>query len=251
MRTLSIQQPYASLVVAGIKDIENRTWAPKQFGKILIHASQAKVTKNFENELIFEQYGILQNEQLFGNFPMYDDLERSAIIGYATVKETIQDSLSPWAFPVDHQWVMEDAYIFDEPIRDVKGKLNLWDYPSIDKNNLPKAHKLVRKVPQLEGTTLVVPITEEFFDKSIQTNCLHLCATTELENLILTPGKGVKEPDNFFKKIEVVKMVSPTRYISFKIEDFGQMQYNDENGNLVQIKGWDFEDMPFYDYVFK
>ena len=30
MKVLSIQQPWASLIVAGIKDIENRTWKPKE-----------------------------------------------------------------------------------------------------------------------------------------------------------------------------------------------------------------------------
>ena len=48
MKTLSIQQPWASLVCAGIKDVENRTWKPAEVpGRILIHASSKKVTKNF------------------------------------------------------------------------------------------------------------------------------------------------------------------------------------------------------------
>lgn len=48
MKTLSIQQPWASLVCAGIKDVENRTWKAAQVpGRILIHASSKKVTKYF------------------------------------------------------------------------------------------------------------------------------------------------------------------------------------------------------------
>ena len=48
MKVLSVQQPWASLICAGIKDVENRTWkAAKVPGRILIHASSKKVTKNF------------------------------------------------------------------------------------------------------------------------------------------------------------------------------------------------------------
>lgn len=39
MKALSIKQPWASLIAHGIKDIENRTWATKYRGKVLIHAS--------------------------------------------------------------------------------------------------------------------------------------------------------------------------------------------------------------------
>ena len=32
MKTLSVRQPWASLLVSGLKDIENRTWAPNYKG---------------------------------------------------------------------------------------------------------------------------------------------------------------------------------------------------------------------------
>ena len=54
---------------------------------------------------------------MFGNFPEYEDLEYSAIIGYVTVNGDSDHSTSVWAEPVEHQWHIEDAYIFDEPIR--------------------------------------------------------------------------------------------------------------------------------------
>lgn len=40
MLTLSIQEPWASLIVAGIKPIENRTWWTKVRGQTLIHAGK-------------------------------------------------------------------------------------------------------------------------------------------------------------------------------------------------------------------
>lgn len=44
MKVLSVQQPWASLICTGVKDVENRTWQPKEVpGRILIHASAKKI----------------------------------------------------------------------------------------------------------------------------------------------------------------------------------------------------------------
>lgn len=40
MKIISIRQPWASFIAAGLKDIENRTWPTRYRGPILIHASQ-------------------------------------------------------------------------------------------------------------------------------------------------------------------------------------------------------------------
>jgi hypothetical protein len=40
MKTLSVRQPYAWLIVAGFKTIENRTWRTNYRGPLQIHASQ-------------------------------------------------------------------------------------------------------------------------------------------------------------------------------------------------------------------
>lgn len=85
-----------------------------------------KVPKNYADKCIFEVNNEIYNEQIFGNFPDIQDLEYSAIIGYVTVSGYGDDSTSVWANPVTHQWHIEDAYIFDEPIRNVKCKLGLF-----------------------------------------------------------------------------------------------------------------------------
>lgn len=54
MKTLSVRQPWASLLVCGLKDIENRTWAPNFKGRIMIYASLAKVPKRFAEMNVFE-----------------------------------------------------------------------------------------------------------------------------------------------------------------------------------------------------
>ena len=43
MKAITIKQPWASLIVAGIKDIENRTWKTSFRGRVLIHAAKTPV----------------------------------------------------------------------------------------------------------------------------------------------------------------------------------------------------------------
>ena len=68
MKVLSVQQPWASLICAGIKDVENRTWKPAQVpGRILIHASSKKITGNFFNNIPEETESYIVNNVFFGN----------------------------------------------------------------------------------------------------------------------------------------------------------------------------------------
>jgi len=39
MKTLSVKQPHATLICAGVKRVENRTWTTDYRGRLLIHAS--------------------------------------------------------------------------------------------------------------------------------------------------------------------------------------------------------------------
>jgi len=60
MKTLSVRQPYASLVCYGIKTVENRTWKTDYRGRVLIHAGGKHVAlfdygvipQDFQNKYI-------------------------------------------------------------------------------------------------------------------------------------------------------------------------------------------------------
>lgn len=47
MKALSIRQPWASLIVMGIKDIENRTWPTRHRGSVLVHAAKGMTRDKF------------------------------------------------------------------------------------------------------------------------------------------------------------------------------------------------------------
>jgi hypothetical protein len=84
MRTLSIRQPFAALIAAGIKDVENRSWATSYRGRILIHAGLARPSADLLAE-IEEDFGIKIPSLLYGG-----------IIGTAEIVDCVSRSKSPW-----------------------------------------------------------------------------------------------------------------------------------------------------------
>lgn len=127
MKCLSVQQPWAYLICSGIKDVENRSWRPKQApGRILIHAG-AKLDRYAQGEA----------EDIVGH--ELPPLTSSAIIGYVDVYGFIQNSDNKWA-DVGHvaewKWLLRNAKLFKQPIP-AKGRLGLYDV-NIDSDNLPE-----------------------------------------------------------------------------------------------------------------
>lgn len=224
MKVLSVQQPWATLICAGIKDVENRTWkAAKVPGRILIHASSKKVTKNFLNTIPEEMESHICNEISFGNLPELDTLPTSAIIGYVTVtgfEEGHVDSV--WADEGAIKWKLEDAWLFDEPILDVKGKLNLFDY-DLDENNLPPAHQVELEDIDVNdmGEEVYVPCAKDTFDK---------IKAGELEGveLYLTgymPLLLCEEKSFEMKPFKIVVVSCGNEYVSFELAE-GSGVYN-------------------------
>jgi len=148
MKTISIKQPYASLICSGIKDIENRTWKcpEKYIGKrVLIHASGAKMNSLF-NHLTKEQLE-LTHIKLGYEYDFDKVFTKSAIIGSVEIVDCIINHPSIWAektsFPdeLDNKctwnWVLANPILFDKPILNVKGKLRFWNY------DLPEEYKTI------------------------------------------------------------------------------------------------------------
>ena len=125
MKVLSVRQPWAYLIVAGYKDIENRKWYTNHRGPLLIHASRAMEPDDFpmQREWI-ETCGIVIPE----------DLPRGAIVGSATLAHVDcgngyqGDGLactSPW-FEGPYGFHMADAVEFAESIP-CRGQLGIRD----------------------------------------------------------------------------------------------------------------------------
>jgi hypothetical protein len=144
MKAITIKQPWASLIVAGVKDIENRTWPTNFRGRVLIHAGRAKqqpFSKILTPEQIYEADGKLNYKQSFDTlFP------KGSIIGSVEIVNCVINHPSIWAektqtIPIKenyvtcpkgvrptYNWVLANPIRFDEPILNIKGKLSFWNF---------------------------------------------------------------------------------------------------------------------------
>lgn len=93
---ISIQQPWARLIVNGVKDVENRTWRHKHRGPVLIHASRKMDER--AAMAIRTGYHPVTLERLDGAADLGFDLDREAggIVGMADLVDMVEDHASPW-----------------------------------------------------------------------------------------------------------------------------------------------------------
>ncbi|GAB1340904.1 ASCH domain-containing protein [Gemmatimonas sp.] len=117
MKAISIQQPWAWLIVHGHKDIENRDWPTKVRGRVLIHAGK-KIDPN--------GYDFLSRHfpHLYRAVPGPNAIEVGGIVGEAQITDCVRQSESPWFFG-EYGFVLSNA----KPRRftPVRGQLGFFD----------------------------------------------------------------------------------------------------------------------------
>jgi len=138
MKTLTVKQPWASLIVEGIKDIENRTWKTKFRGRVLVHAG-----KNCAFDYLMPDGRMISDttDKLGWH---YDNIPHGSIIGSVEIVDCVINHESIWAEKTGknyydqtgefnevkpiYNWVLANPIKFEHPIENVKGKLSLWEY---------------------------------------------------------------------------------------------------------------------------
>ena len=166
MKTLSIRQPFASLICRGIKTIENRSWDTTYRGKLLIHASGKPLAwpafDYLPHDFIkgyHKYYGASANtmpkeyasfikwiEELNDFYHLENKafnqpqdikdrtkkygfaLPVQAIMGEAELVDIVKNSKEVFAIPGNYHWVMANPILYEKPILNVMGKLKLWEY---------------------------------------------------------------------------------------------------------------------------
>lgn len=112
MKALSVKQPWAWLIVNGRKDIENRTWATKYRGRVLIHASKKVDT------------GAIHHLTLKLGVALPSFFETGGIVGEAEIANCVTYSQSGW-FEGPHGFVMQNAKPL--PFMPCLGKLGFFE----------------------------------------------------------------------------------------------------------------------------
>lgn len=167
MKCISIRQPNATYVAAGLKKIENRTWNTKYRGELYIHASgddyawpdasylpdsvvermQPWIGADDLSELpddlriyhdlvvgAFRHYGV--------PFDPHDDLSwltrkkaaesgyylpAQSIIGKVNLVDVVRDSADEFAEYGKYHFVLDNAELFETPIWPVNGRLRIFE----------------------------------------------------------------------------------------------------------------------------
>jgi hypothetical protein len=134
MKTLTIHQPWAGLIMEGNKKIENRGWITDYRGTLLIHTGSKKPDSSFLEDSSAKQDGsgyLVQNETLryassviLGTVELVDILtERQALKKFPEQREfkDVEIISGPYC------WIFENPKIFKKFIP-CKGQLKLWNF---------------------------------------------------------------------------------------------------------------------------
>jgi hypothetical protein len=117
MKAISIRQPWAWLIVQGYKDVENRTWATKYRGPILIHAGKTC-------DPAFDELRQMLREEFDIHVPPRKQIPRGGVVGQATIVDCVTDYDSDF-FVGPYGFVLEDAQPL--PFQPCRGWLGIFD----------------------------------------------------------------------------------------------------------------------------
>jgi len=152
VKTLSVKQPWASLIISGVpflesepvpgklgsstvswkgkvilKDIENRNWPTTFRGRICIHATKRNDDFDSTFRFLCERIGLAPMIALMS---FSQRLPHGAIIGEIDITDCVTQSNSPW-FTGPYGFVLENPVMYDKPLP-CHGRLGFWE-PSVEK----------------------------------------------------------------------------------------------------------------------
>lgn len=119
MKTLSLKQPFAELILQGKKTIELRKWNTHVRGEFLIHASQKLDQKAMQHF----GFTTLPTGAILGKATL------SEVKKYMTAEEHAKDREKHCASSQYGQYgfILKEVQRLSKPIP-AKGKLNFWDF---------------------------------------------------------------------------------------------------------------------------
>lgn len=98
-RILTVRQPWAWLIMHGGKDVENRSWAPKYTGTLVIHAGKT-LDESEAKAVEIAHYGM--------GIILPNPMPRGVILGTVELVGVVTDSTSIWASPGQYHWILKD-----------------------------------------------------------------------------------------------------------------------------------------------
>jgi ASCH domain len=131
MKVITVRQPWAWLIVNGYKDIENRSWATRYRGPLLIQASANLPPKRDLEEA--RRFARMRGV----NLP--DEFVTGGIVGMVRLDKCVNKSRSRW-FEGPIGWVLSNPSKL--PFMALKGRLGLFDPPGTILTRLRRLKRL-------------------------------------------------------------------------------------------------------------
>ncbi len=132
MKALSIQQPWAWLIVNRHKPVENRGWPTAIRGQVLIHAGQKFDQAGYE--LVRDCYPEIE-------MPAPTEFPRGGIVGAASITDCVTYLKSSW-FTGRYGFLLDDARPL--PFVPYRGQLGFFNVPDKVLADPDAAHLLPR-----------------------------------------------------------------------------------------------------------
>jgi len=121
MKTISLWQPYAQLIIEGIKKVETRSWPTKVNGRIAIHAAKRKPDEVF-SVLLGKQIplgAIIGTVDLINCVPI-ENL-------YGSLYDTPQERLYGDWRKGRYGWLLSNVNAFNNPVN-INGHQGFWNW---------------------------------------------------------------------------------------------------------------------------
>lgn len=126
MKIITVKPPWAYAIIHMGKDIENRSWAPKYRGPLLIHAGADMRVSDFNRLCDYAEEDGLP-------IPKRDDILLGGIVGRVDLVGVVENSRSKW-FGGPCGWVLENPQPL--PFYPLKGRLGLFEIEGLPRRYL-------------------------------------------------------------------------------------------------------------------
>ena len=123
MKVLSIYDPWATLIVMGVKPVENRSWYTSYRGELYIHSCQKM---DYPENVAAARRMFARDPNRSGRLTWPETFQLGGIIGKVTLVDITQSNTSIWAVPYQFHWVFEDPE--PVPFMPCRGYQRIWDY---------------------------------------------------------------------------------------------------------------------------
>lgn len=129
MKALTLREPWASLVLEGVKTLETRNWATRYRGELFIHAGSGRVPRGdaHVNELMKLLEGPLHYGLVIARCELVDCVRIDAEYAREIERRAPLNYISGDYTPGRYVWVLEGVRALERPVP-ARGMLGLWNW---------------------------------------------------------------------------------------------------------------------------